>query len=84
MNGYWIFAFGLIVGGAVVALLAGLCKSAHDGDHSQKVTQAYWDGFNMGQGEPGRVTLGTGVCGPPLTQKQINDWQGWPADREGG
>jgi hypothetical protein len=79
MNGYWIFAIGVIVGGFGGVLLAGLCDAAHRGDHDQEVTQAYWDGFDAGQSNHWNIRYN-----PEIGRVQaIDDWQGWPADREG-
>ncbi len=45
MSGYWIFAFGCVVGGCVGLLLAALLSAAHRGEEKM---EAYYYGINVG------------------------------------
>ena len=49
MSGYWIFAFGCVVGGCAGLLVAGLFGAAHRGEEEQEKVEAYYRGVKDGR-----------------------------------
>ena len=44
MTGYWIFAFGFVVGVLATLLILGLLEMAHRGEEEQDAMKAYYLG----------------------------------------
>ena len=49
MSGYWIFAFGCVVGGLGGLLVVGLLGMAHQGDVDRERVEAYYRGVEDGK-----------------------------------